>query len=269
MTFSSARLLGFLLLLTSYGLSQENSTPNTLPSAPSAVMMSLAMPAPAAQESQPKTSGEAEEHPSTTNKVKDLPEKMKDLPIVWLIGPYIPVQGQLVPLTMRERREVYFRQTYLNVGSYLARAFAAGIDQARGTPSQWGGGFGAYGQRFASRFGQFVISNTIVAAGNAGLGYEPRYDFCRCKGFWPRTRHAIARNFYTYDDTEQAKRPQIPLYVGSFAAGAISTTWLPGQQNAWKSGAYSALQQVGYGSGINWVSEFAIDILDKLKVRKR
>jgi hypothetical protein len=195
--------------------------------------------------------------------------KIEDLPIEWLIGPYIPVQGKLTPLTLQERRNVYFRQTYLTVGSYLARAFAAGIDQARGTPYEWGGGFPGYGRRFASRYGQYVISNTIVAAGNAGLGYEPRYDFCRCKGFWPRTKHAVARNFYTYNETEHEKRPQIPLYVGSFAAGAISTTWLPGQQNAWKNGAYSALQQVGYGSGINFVSEFAIDILQKLKVRKR
>jgi hypothetical protein len=39
---------------------------------------------------------------------------------------------------------------------------------------------------------------------------------------------------------------------------------MPGHRNAWKDGAYAALGQAVYGSGINWVSEFAIDILRKI-----
>lgn len=269
MSFSCARVIGILLLLTSCGLSQETMTQNALPSAPSAVLMSLAMPERTAQETQPKTSAEGEEHPSMTEKVKDLSVKAKDLPIEWLIGPYIPTQGKFVPLTLKERGDVYLRQTYLNAGSYLARAFAAGVDQARGTPYEWGGGFGGYGRRFASRYGQFAIQNTLVAAGNAALGYEPRYDFCRCTGFWPRTKHAVVRNFVTYNQTEQQRRPQIALYAGAYAAGAISSTWMPGHQNPWKNGGFVALQQMGYGSGINWVSEFALDILKKMGVHEK
>jgi len=70
------------------------------------------------------------------------------VPIVWLIGPYIPPEGPLQPLTNSERTEVYFRQTFLTAGSYLARMFTAGIDQARGVPYQWGGGMPGYGRRF-------------------------------------------------------------------------------------------------------------------------
>src|SRR5581483_2982408 len=59
------------------------------------------------------------------------------LPIQWLIGPYIPQSGPFIPLTGKQRTRVYFEQTYFNVGSYAARAFAAGIDQARGEPREW------------------------------------------------------------------------------------------------------------------------------------
>ncbi len=276
MPSSTARLCCILLLATGVCLCQEPPGSNALPPAPSAVAQSLALSGETWPQDNQTPGGQEEEHPSTThkgkgspNQVKDLPGKLKDQPIVWLIGPYVPSQSKLTPLTNGERREVYLRQTYLNAGSYLARAFAAGIDQARGTPYEWGGGFGGYGRRFASRYGQFVVENSLVAAGNAGLGYEPRYDFCRCQGFWPRTRHAIARNFYTYNSTEKEKRPQIALYAGAYAAGAISSTWMPGHQNPWKNGAFVALQQVGYGSAINWVSEFALDILRKTGARKK
>ena len=196
---------------------------------------------------------------------------LRNLPIEWLIGPYIPPSGPFTPLNFQERSEVYFRQTYLNVGSYAARGFAAGIDQARGKPYEWGGGAPGYGRRFASHYGQFAIQNTLVAAGNAALGYEPRYDLCRCTGFWPRTKHAVLRNFMTYDSSERTLRPQIPLYLGAFGAGMISSTWMPQHPDALRNGAVDALQQAAYGSGINWVSEFAIDILHKLgaKVEKK
>lgn len=109
--------------------------------------------------------------------------KLAVLPIERIIGPYIPVQEPLTPLTNAQRRQIYVRQTFLTAGSYIARSFSAGLDQARGQPHGWGGGIPGYGRRYAARYGQFVVQNSLVAAGNALLGYEPRYDFCRCDGF--------------------------------------------------------------------------------------
>ncbi len=208
-----------------------------------------------AQES--TTAGNRQESQSTVQKIRDLPAE-------WLIGPYVPSNGPLQPLTNQERAHVYFTQTFFSARPYLAKLFVASIDQARGWPSQWGGGMSGYGQRFGSRYGSFVIANSIESAGNAALGYENRYDFCRCKGFKKRSLHAIMRNFMTYNDTERELRPAIPLYAGSFAAGMISTTWLPDHRNVWREGAYSALVQAGLGSAENWVSEFSLDILRKV-----
>jgi len=196
-------------------------------------------------------------------------KKLGKLPIEWIIGPYIPVQAKLSPLSNREREQIYLQQTFLTVGSYVARAFSAGIDQARGEPHDWGGGAAGYGRRYAARYGEFVVQNSIVNGGNALLGYEPRYDFCRCEGFWRRTRHAISRNFVAYNRTERELRPQVPLYAGAFAAGALYNTWLPGQYSVWKGGAYNMLSQAGIGSGYNFVSEFAIDILNAFGLQKK
>jgi hypothetical protein len=129
----------------------------------------------------------------------------------WLTSVFVGTDQPRVPLTAQERQAIYLQQTLVTPGAYMKRMFAAGIDQARGASSQWGGGLGGYEKRFASREGQFITANTPAYVGNAKLKYEPRYDQCRCSGFWPRTRHAILRNFLTHNQSEQELRPQWAL----------------------------------------------------------
>jgi hypothetical protein len=210
------------------------------------------------------------DQPNHSGMVNSTVDTMRRLPAQWFLGSYVPANEDLKPLSLQERGNVYVRQTYLTGASYLKRLFGAGVDQARGAPREWGGGFGGYGKRFGSRYGEFIIQNSLAAAGNAALGYEPRYNYCRCTGFWPRTKHAIARNFYTYNFTELEKRPQIPLYVGAFGAGAIAgATWRPARENPWKDGVYSAASQAGFGSLSNWLQEFALDIGHVLSPKRR
>lgn len=214
---------------------------------------------------QPQTAPQnAQESKPQTNKIVGALSQVKNLPAEWLIGPYIPSSGPLIPLTTSQRANVYLRQTFATPGPYVVRLFSAGVDQARNYPSEWGGGMGAYGERVANRYGRFLIANTVSAAGNAVVGYEPRYDLCRCHTFWLRTRHAIVRNFVTYNNTETDLRPAFPLYGGAFASGLVSSQWLPGKQGVLKDGGYAALSQAGYGVAYNWVSEFAVDIVRKI-----
>jgi hypothetical protein len=190
--------------------------------------------------------------------------QLRDWETQWLVGAYVSRNRKLVTLTREQRKKLYLQQTLLTPGAYLKEMFAAGIDQARGVPYQWGGGFGGYASRWASREGQFIAANSLAALGNAKLGYEPRYDQCRCRGFWPRTRHAFVRNFVTYDRSEQAMRPQWALYGGAFGAGMIATAWLPKPRNAFAEGGWGALGQAGWGVMANFFTEFAVDINRKL-----
>jgi hypothetical protein len=230
--------------------------------------LGLVAPFAAAQQSSAQTEEKYPEKPAPQENAPSAAERLGELPIEWIIGPYIPVQGELSPLSSKQRAQIYVRQTFLTAGSYVARAFSAGLDQARDEPYEWGGGAAGYGRRYAARYGEFVVQNSIVNGGNALLGYEPRYDFCRCDGFWRRTRHAVSRNFVAYNPTERELRPQVPTYAAAFAAGLLYNTWLPGQHNVWKGGAYNLLSQAGIGSGYNFVSEFAIDILHAFGLKK-
>jgi hypothetical protein len=183
--------------------------------------------------------------------------KARDWESGWLTGVYVGEGQTMIPLTMKQRRAIYLEQTLTTPGAYMKRMFAAGIDQARGAPSQWDDGWGGYAERFASREGQFITANTLAYMGNVALKYEPRYDQCRCSGFWPRTRHAIMRNFLTYNKSERQLRPQWALYGGSFGGGLLSTAWKPKPRNVFAEGSRAMAGQAGYGALLNFFIEFS------------
>jgi hypothetical protein len=186
--------------------------------------------------------------------------KARDWESSWIAGIYVGKNRKLVPLTRNERLEYYLRQTFTRPEDYMKRMFAAGVDQARGVPYQWDDGWAGYAERFASREGQFFTSNSLAALGNAKLGYEVRYDKCKCSGFKLRVRHAIMRNFMTYDRSEENLRPQWALYGGAFGGGLMVTAWKPGNRSPWANGAWSMLGQAGYGALVNVITEFGTEI---------
>jgi hypothetical protein len=193
--------------------------------------------------------------------------KVVDWETGWLTGPYVGKNRDLVPMTAQQRRRIYWEQTFTAPGDYIKRMVPAAFDQWRDTPAQWGQGWGAYGERFGSREGQFIASNGLTALGDAMLKYEPRYDQCKCSGFRARTRHAILRNFMTYDQSEQELRPQWALYVGAFGGGVIATSWKPHPRNALANGGWGVVGQAGYGVMLNFFVEFADDIHRKVKTK--
>ncbi|HUO15032.1 MAG TPA: hypothetical protein VMX38_08605 [Verrucomicrobiae bacterium] len=182
----------------------------------------------------------------------------------WLTGPYTSRRGRLVPFTDEQRKQIYLQQTLTTPSAYVKRMFVAGGDQIRDSPAGWGEGWGAYGERFASREGQFITANSVAALGNWKLKYDPLYDQCKCEGFGARTKHAIVRSFLTYNRTERELRPQWALFGGAFAGGVVSSTWKPRPQNFAANGAYAVLGQAGYGALLNFFIEFAGDMNRKM-----
>jgi hypothetical protein len=193
--------------------------------------------------------------------------KARDWETSRIAGIYVGKNRKLVTLTAEQRKEIYLKQTLTTPEAYIKRMFGAGVDQARGVPSQWDDGWAGFGERWGSREGQFITANTLAALGNAKLGYEVRYDRCKCDGLWPRTRHAFIRNLLTYDRSEEHLRPQWALYGGAFGGGALSTVWKPGSQSVLTNGVYGMLGQVGYGTLLNFITEFAQEINRKQGVK--
>jgi hypothetical protein len=188
------------------------------------------------------------------------PKDNEALKVNWLYGSFVPKDVPLVPLTPQQRWKLYMRSTYTTYGIYIKTALFTMSDQIRDVPPGWEKTLGGFGKRLATREAQFVIQNSLTAAGNAAVGWEPRYDRCRCDGFWPRTWHAIARNFVTYAGADLSLRPQLMPYVGAFGAAVASASWQPNKPNLLVKGYQGAVTQMGVGVGVNWLAEFAPEI---------
>jgi hypothetical protein len=234
---------------------QSQAPEQQLPNAPGATQQNNSPGPVQTAKDNTKEAAEATEHAVTEELIR-----ARDWESTWISGEYLGRHEKLTTLTKKEREEIYLRQTWTTPQAYMKRLFEAGFDQARGVPSQWDDGWAGYAERFASREGQFFAANTLAALGNAKLGYEVRYDRCKCSGVWPRVRHAIVRNFLTYNQTERDRRPQWALYGGAFGGGMIATSWKPSPKHVWANGGFAVVGQAGYGTLLNLVIEFAREI---------
>jgi hypothetical protein len=205
---------------------------------------------------------------SSSNSVEQNPQvKKEQLNVNWLYGAFVPKEAPLISLSGYQRERLFVRQSFTTPGIYVKSGFLALLAQARGEPYSWGGGIPGYGRRFASNYARTAIQNVFSTAGNAALRYEPRYDRCHCFGLGPRTRHALLRNFLTYDHTEEKLRPQFALYGAALGAGTLSSTWEP-RSHLWKEGYESVLTQAAFGMLSNWVGEFAPEIRSQLEQKR-
>jgi hypothetical protein len=191
------------------------------------------------------------------------------LPVNWIYGAYIPRNAPIQPLTGEERFKLYLRQTYTTPGIYVKTGFFAIHDQAKETEPDWGDGASGFAKRLGSLHAGNIIQNSLTALGNAAVGFEPRYDRCRCDGAWPRIRHAVVRNFITYGGADdKAIRPQIMSYAAAFGAGVTVASWEPNYPSVLTKGYQSMATQAWVGVVIDALAEFAPDIKRMLHKNK-
>ena len=191
------------------------------------------------------------------------------LPVNWVYGAYIPKDAPIVPLTGKERFKLYLRQTYTTPGIYVKTGFFAIHDQVKETEPEWGDGISGFGKRVGSLQAGNIIQNSLTALGNAAVGFEPRYDRCRCAGAWPRIRHAVVRNFITYGGADdKAIRPQIMSYAAAFGAGVTVASWEPNYPSVLPKGYQSVVTQAWVGVVVDALAEFAPDIKRMLHKNK-
>jgi hypothetical protein len=238
------------------------------------VVMAMRVPAQeAAQktpEQAPATKQAAEDTLPNTPSSKFVPSKPgNQINVNWFYGSYVPKDVPLEPLNARYRFKLYVRQTYTTWGIYLKTALFATGDQIHNTNPEWGEGFEGFAKRLGTRQAEFVIQNTVIFLGDGALGWEPRYDRCRCNGIWPRTWHAIDRNFVTYDRTERSLRPQLFTYLGAFTGAATASSWGTGKPKWQVEGYQAAITQIPIGIGINLIGEFAPDFVKLIHTRKK
>ena len=158
--------------------------------------------------------------------------------------------------TEREKLRAYAFDTF---GPYpfIGAALVGATQQAYGTPPEWGGGAGAYGQRVASNFGINLVTQT-TRYGLAEIFHEDTLFYrCECSGFGHRLEHALI-------STVTARRGDDGHRVFSFAAlaapyagtEAAALLWYPSRyepMDGFRTGNYNLAVQAGLNVALEFI----------------
>jgi hypothetical protein len=213
-------------------------------------------------QAQPKRSPENNRQITVSREATNATEKRR-LSVNPLTG-LATTSGAYTPLTGEERWKLYWKQNSLSVGAYFGPFLAALVlDQATGSPAQWGGGFAGYGRRVGSRTASAIIQGSIQAPTAALLHEDVRYIASTRRGVKKRFLHAITYSFLTYNNQGHPTL-NIANLAAYYASTAISTAWLPGRYNVASYTLTNGSEQIALTLPINLLQEFWPEIRRKV-----
>jgi hypothetical protein len=168
------------------------------------------------------------------------------------------------PLTGKERWKLYWKQNYFSMGAYFGPVFTALVlDQATGSPAEWGGGLEGYGRRLASRTASAILQGTVQAPLAVVLHEDVRYVASSDRRSKRRALHAVAYSFLTFND-QGHPTPNIANLAGYYASTAITTLWLPGKYDVARYTLTNSTEQIGLSVPVNMLQEFWPEVVHKV-----
>jgi len=139
----------------------------------------------------------------------------------------------------------------------VARSLAAaGLDQASGSPYEWGGGMKGFGRRLGSAFGTHIVRSTIHFGVSKMLHEELSYRPSDKHGFRPRLTYALLATVVTHKTTTGRQTVAVGSISGIVGAGFISRLWYPARFHTLGSGFSSMGIGFGTEAGMNVLREF-------------
>jgi len=167
--------------------------------------------------------------------------------LFWTLPDFLTLEnvGKVPPLTTGQEFRVVTRET-LDWSTIPYVAFVAALSQADRNDKSYGQGWGAYGKRSASAFGDTAIENYMVGAVFPSmLGEDPRYYQMGKGGFWRRTKYSVSRIVITRTNAGNNRFNYSEIVGAAVAAGVgniyhaqsdrtfSNTMSIWGQQVAW------------------------------------
>jgi hypothetical protein len=171
-----------------------------------------------------------------------------------------------VPLDWQGKLQFHAESAY-GPWAMVGIAAYAGFLQEINSPSEWGQGGGAYGERLASTAGWAGIHGVLAFSLDSTLHEDPRYFRSQSAGFWRRSAHALRGTLLTRTD---AGGETVSVWrIGSaYGAAYISNLWYPDRLDNAREGFLDGSVTLGFGFVSNLAVEFWPDVKAKIFHRK-
>lgn len=146
-----------------------------------------------------------------------------------------------------------------DVENVVFAGIGAGFDQARDRPSQWGEGWGAFGERYASHIGYYVTQRAIMFPVQAIDHEDTRYFPSKRTSYKGRIGDAFLHTIWRHSDSG-GMMPAYSEFLGDYGAAAVSRLWWPANYHKGSSIFIAGSDTVLVDAGINVFNEFKPDL---------
>jgi hypothetical protein len=162
----------------------------------------------------------------------------------------------------------YDGQHFFDVENFVFAGIGAGLDQWRDRPSEWGQGWGAFGERYASHIGQYGVQRAIMFPVQAIDHEDTRYFRSKKTSFMGRLGDAFLHTVWRHNDSG-GMMPAYSEFLGDYGAAAISRLWWPERFHNGSAVLAAGSDTLLVDAGINVWHEFAPDLKRRLHLGHR
>jgi hypothetical protein len=174
----------------------------------------------------------------------------------------------LPPLTTGQKFKLVTRSAF-DPFQFAWYAAIAGISQAQNSEPGYGQGWGAYGIRYASAFGDGLTESYMVGAVFPSvLKQDPRYYELGHGSFLHRTGYAISRLIITRGDSGNTQFNASEIVGSAVAAGIVTYSYHPHEDKTLSNTASVWGTQVAYDAIAIELKEFWPDLRRKFSQKK-
>lgn len=166
----------------------------------------------------------------------------------------LPMSVSVPPLTIGQKF------TYRVAGSFGVRGLlgnfvGAAIGQALNTPGEWGQGWGAYSERYASGLGGSLSRQVFAFTLESAFHEDPRYFPSRGKTKRSRLGHVLKSVVITHTDSGETQFAYARV-ISAFGAGQLVNVWQPRSNGHVSDGITRAFIVLGVDAGYDLMQEF-------------
>jgi len=238
-----------------------------------------ATPAPAAQQSAPQSTGPTSSAPAGQNlpdkpvpandQNKDQNQGSKDR-LFYAMPNFSTVESSqhLPPMTVGQKFKLVTRSSF-DPFQFAWYGAIAGISQATNSEPGYGQGWGSYGIRYASAFGDGLTEAYMVGAVFPSvLHQDPRYYQLGHGSFIHRTGYALSRLIITRGDSGNTQFNTSEIVGSAVAAGIVTYSYHPHEDKTLSNTASVWGTQVAYDAIAIELKEFWPDLRKKFSQKK-
>jgi hypothetical protein len=173
-----------------------------------------------------------------------------------------PSSAQWKDLSVKQKLRYDWRHLF-DTENMVYAGIGAAVDQWRDRPSEWGQGWGAYGDRYASHIGYYIVQRSVMFPVEALDHEDTRYHRSTRTSLKGRVGDALLHTIWRPSDSGEMM-PAYSEFLGDYSAAAISRLWWPSHYHTGSSIFVAGSDTILVDAGINVLREFTPDIKRRL-----